>query len=123
MFFVCPQGIVENDLVVGGRGRCRVSPRHECKSGASFVVKTSAKTSRFVGAKGSSSRSDARPVQYRMCNCTNSLVRQPFSLSTGKLKCMARSAFGFTTSPNLFFFFTDSPSFSLKNSTRSQLRK
>ena len=58
MFFVCPQGIVENDLEVGGRGRCRVSPRHECKSGASFVVKTSEKTSRFVGlgqwAKGSS---------------------------------------------------------------------
>ena len=48
MFFVCPQSIVEKYLEVGGRGRCRVSPRHDCKSGNPFVVKASEKTSGFV---------------------------------------------------------------------------
>jgi len=49
MFFVCPQSIVENDLEVGGRGGCRASLRHGCKSGDSFVVKASDKASYFVG--------------------------------------------------------------------------
>ena len=33
LFLVCPQSIVENCLEVGGRGICRASLGHECKSG------------------------------------------------------------------------------------------
>jgi len=45
MFFVCPQGIVEKYLEVGGRGRCMVSLRHKYKCGDLSVVKSSEKMS------------------------------------------------------------------------------
>ena len=57
MFLVCPQSIVENYLEVGGRGRHRVSLRHGCKSGDSFVVITSENASCFVGNRAEGSRS------------------------------------------------------------------
>jgi len=38
MFFVCPQGIVEKYLKVGGRCGCRIGLRHECKSGDSLPL-------------------------------------------------------------------------------------
>ena len=92
MFFVCPQGIVEQYLEVGGRCGCRASLRHECKSGDSFVVKASEKASRFVGRR-----------KQAINGCVTVGRGLPGPSSRIRISTMTRSAFEFTTSLQLFF--------------------
>jgi len=129
MFFICPQSIVEKYLEVGGRGRCRVSPRHDCKSGNPFVVKASEKTSCFV------SRGNGQLLSSRF----GSGLPGPSSTGSTKIQIGETDIRTYTTPvpgfastlgllPGLPFlyivFSSDTPSFTLSNLTRaSQLRK